>query len=99
MHVHMTKGKYPSCFNCRQDGLELHTKDQSDMVLHPHHMAYNLQREQRKQSVSVSSIFVIIHATHMYKVSQKVKATAPKVGAKKRGEGIALCLLTPKSMA
>jgi len=99
MHVHMTKGKHPSCFNCRQDGSELHAEGQSDMVLHPHHMAHNLQREQRKQSVSASSIFVIIHATHVHEASQKVKATAPKVGAKKSGEGIALRLLTPDSVA
>jgi len=99
MHICMTKCKHHSCFNCRQDGLELHAEDQSDMVLHPHHMAHKLQREPRKQSVSASSIFVIIHATHMHEAPQKVKATAPKVGAKKGGEGIALRLLTPKSMA
>jgi len=99
MHVCMTKGKYCSCFNCRQDGSELHAEDQSNMVLHLHHMAHNLQREQRKQSVSASSIFIIIHATHVHKAPQKVKATTLKVGAKKGGEGIALCLLTPKSVA
>jgi len=92
MQVHMRKGKRYPCSHCRQGGSELHAKDESDVALHPHHMTLNLQRVQRNQSVSASSMFIIICVTHVHEAAQKAKATALKVGAKRGGKGIALRL-------
>ena len=83
-----------SCFHCKQNGSVPHAEDESDPALCPHHLLHNLGRVQRNQSVSVSFMFVIMHATHLRKAAQKARSIAPKVQVQSGKKGIASCLVT-----
>jgi hypothetical protein len=71
-----------------------HAKDKSDPALCPHHLLHNLRRVQRNQSVSVSFMFTIMHATHLYKAAQNARSTALNMQVEKREKCIASYLFT-----